>query len=349
MQMAIGAYLLLTFLLCVSFTNAQVTGSGQNHVVPVWTGTTSLGDSPIVASGGNVAIGTTSVGGKLSVSTASATLPAIYGISLASSGFTNGILGLDLSSNGVGVQGMNSGTSGIGVQGINNGPNGGWGMKGFSNSLNSVGVEGFSPTVGVRGQSLLCASTCTPQTGEAGQFIVASGGTLLHGFVSSSSGQWTSVFRVDSTGEGFFDGGTQTGGADFAESVMVAKESGKHEPGDVLVVDDNAKRQLKLSSEPYSTLVAGVYSTKPGVLATNHRIEQRDSNEIPLAIVGIVPCKVSAENGAIRAGDLLVASSTPGYAMKGSDRGRMLGAVIGKALEPLNDGKGTIQVLLTLQ
>lgn len=48
-------------------------------------------------------------------------------------------------------------------------------------------------------------------------------------------------------------------------------------------------------------------------------------------------------------GDLLVTSSTPGYAMKGTDRNRMLGAVVGKALEPLSDGKGVIQVLVTLQ
>jgi len=335
--MAKSALLLLTVLLCAAFSNAQVTGSGTNHFVPLWTGKTSLGNSPIAASGGNVAIGTTSVSGKLSVATTSTTLPAIFGYDSAPTGLTSGILGFVSSPDGVGLLGGAIGASG------------GWGVKGFSDSPNAVGVEGFSPTVGVRGQSLLCASTCTPQTGEAGQFIVASGGTLLHGYLSSSSGVWTSVFRVDSNGEGFFDGGTQMGGADFAESVIVANESAKHEPGDVLAVDDSAKRQLKLSSEPYSTLVAGVYSTKPGVLATNHRLEQRDPNEIPLAIVGIVPCKASAENGAIRAGDLLVASSTPGFAMKGTDRSRMLGAVIGKALEPLNDGKGTIQVLLTLQ
>jgi hypothetical protein len=34
--------------------------------------------------------------------------------------------------------------------------------------------------------------------------------------------------------------------------------------------------------------------------------------------------------------------------MKGTDRNKMLGAV-GKALEPLDDGKGVIQVLVTLQ
>jgi hypothetical protein len=65
--------------------------------------------------------------------------------------------------------------------------------------------------------------------------------------------------------------------------------------------------------------------------------------------VGIVPCKVSTENGPIMTGDLLVTSSTPGHAMKGTDRSRMLGAVVGKALEPLQKRSGVIQVLVTLQ
>jgi hypothetical protein len=154
---------------------------------------------------------------------------------------------------------------------------------------------------------------------------------------------------VDSTGKGFFDGGTQTGGADFAESVAVAKEFAQHEPGDLLIIDSTETRQLKLSREPYSTLVAGIYSTKPGVLATPHRVDESDAAEVPLAIIGIVPCKVSAENGSIQPGDLLVSSSTAGHAMKGTDRSRMLGAVVGKALGTLREGAGTIQVLVTLQ
>ena len=174
------------------------------------------------------------------------------------------------------------------------------------------------------------------------------GGNIIIGQFGSSSSV-ANVFRVDSTGKGFFDGGTQTGGADFAESVAVARESIQHEPGDLLIVDTAGKRQLKLSTKPYSTLVAGIYSTKPGVLATPHKMDEAVANEIPLAIVGIVPCKVSAENGSIQPGDLLVTSSTPGYAMKGTDRTRMLGAVVGKALEPLSEGKSVIQVLVTLQ
>jgi hypothetical protein len=95
--------------------------------------------------------------------------------------------------------------------------------------------------------------------------------------------------------------------------------------------------------------VAGIYSTKPGVLATPHAIGEKADGEVPLAIVGIVPCNVTTENGAIHEGDLLVASSRPGYAMKGTDRRRMLGAVVGKAVEPLSKGIGSIQVLVTLQ
>jgi len=48
--------------------------------------------------------------------------------------------------------------------------------------------------------------------------------------------------------------------------------------------------------------------SKPGVLATPHTMDDpaiKDS-EVPLAVVGIVLCKVTAENGPIGVGDLLV-------------------------------------------
>jgi hypothetical protein len=63
----------------------------------------------------------------------------------------------------------------------------------------------------------------------------------------------------------------------------------------------------------------------------------------------VVPTKVTTENGKIARGDLLVTSSKAGYAMKGTDRTRMVGAVVGKALQPLEKGEGVIQVLVTLQ
>ena len=72
-------------------------------------------------------------------------------------------------------------------------------------------------------------------------------------------------------------------------------------------------------------------------------------DEVPMAMVGVVPTKVSAENGAIRPGDLLVTSSKAGYAMKGTDRSLLTGAIIGKALAPLNSGTGVIEVAVAIQ
>ena len=180
---------------------------------------------------------------------------------------------------------------------------------------------------------------------DSGIVVNAVGGNLYLGMTKG-----VHKFRVDTNGETFADGGYQTSGADFAESVAVRGGKSLYEPGDLLVIERGAERRLTLSHTPYSTLVAGIYSTKPGMLATPHSIEDsRVKAEVPLAIVGIVPCKVTAENGPIHEGDLLVASSRPGYAMKGTDRRRMLGAVVGKALTPLPKGTGVIEVLVTLQ
>lgn len=137
-------------------------------------------------------------------------------------------------------------------------------------------------------------------------------------------------------------------GGDYAESVDVTGDRKHYGPGDVLVIDPNAPGKFLKSAEPYSTTVMGVYSTKPGVLG-RRQTTPKNPDEVPMAMVGIVPTKVNAENGAIRPGDLLVTSSTVGYAMKGTDRSRMLGAVIGKALGSLDSGKGVIEVGVTLQ
>jgi hypothetical protein len=138
-------------------------------------------------------------------------------------------------------------------------------------------------------------------------------------------------------------------GEDYADSVDVSGERKQYEPGDVLVIDTNATRRFVKSSRPYSTLAAGVYSTKPGVVGRRNPDQASQAAEVPLAMVGIVPTKVSAENGPIAAGDLLVTSSTPGHAMKGTDGTRLTGAVLGKALGSLPSGTGVIEVLVSLQ
>jgi hypothetical protein len=189
--------------------------------------------------------------------------------------------------------------------------------------------------------------------GDGGRFVGVKGatGTILRGDTGPpGAGTEVTVFRVDGTGRVFADGGFRPFGADFAEAVEVKGSTEGYAPGDLLVIDASGERRLSKSQTPYSTLVAGIYSTQPGVVASQHRAgEALPSNEVPLAVVGIVPCKVSTENGPIEVGDLLVASSTYGHAMKGTDRSRMMGAVVGKALGSLERGTGVIQVLVTLQ
>ena len=163
------------------------------------------------------------------------------------------------------------------------------------------------------------------------------------------------VLSVSGAGITFPNGVTQTVpytglacGGDFAESVDVTGVRTTYEPGDLMVADpDNPGKFLK-SAEPYSTLVSGIYSTKPGELGRRQTTE-KSPDEVPMAVVGIVPAKVSAENGPIKTGDLLVTSSTLGYAMKGTDRSRLIGAVVGKALGSLESGTGVIEVLVSLQ
>lgn len=206
--------------------------------------------------------------------------------------------------------------------------------------------------------AVLGIGCCLASVGVHGIAQVGSAGVALKADVERSDGTLiigngpggVRVFRVDSAGRTFANGGFQASGADFAESVAVEKERSLYEPGDVLAIDPTADRRLKLASGPYSTGVAGIYSTRPGVLATPYQMDDpRIAQGVPLAIVGIVPCKASAENGPIQRGDLLVVSSRPGYAMKGTNRKRLVGAVVGKALEPLLTGNGVIQVLVTLQ
>ncbi len=170
----------------------------------------------------------------------------------------------------------------------------------------------------------------------------------VNGSVKLSSGSGASITFPDGTLQTTAWTGALCGG-DYAESVDVAGGRAQYEPGDAMVVDPANPGGFLKSAEAYSTLVAGIYSTKPGVVGKRFTDPERLKEEIPMAMVGIVPAKVSAENGPVKPGDLLVTSLTAGYVMKGTDRERMMGAVVGKALGSVASGTGVIEVLVTLQ
>ena len=170
----------------------------------------------------------------------------------------------------------------------------------------------------------------------------------VNGNVKLTAGSGASITFPDGTIQSTAWTGTLCGG-DYAESVKAIGDRASYEPGDVLVISEDKESDIAKSNKPYSTLVSGIYSTKPGLVGRRQPTTQDNQAEVPMAMIGIVPTKVSAENGPIKRGDLLVTSSAVGYAMKGTDTTRMLGAVIGKALGSLQSGNGTIEVLVTLQ
>ena len=120
--------------------------------------------------------------------------------------------------------------------------------------------------------------------------------------------------------------------------------------GTVVVVDGDARNTVVPSDHPYDTRVAGVVSAMPGVL-----LGVEGPSKAKIATTGRVKVRVDATKHSIAAGDLLVTSTKPGMAMRsepvdvGGVKMHRPGTLIGKALEPLDRGKGEILVLLSLQ
>jgi hypothetical protein len=120
------------------------------------------------------------------------------------------------------------------------------------------------------------------------------------------------------------------------------------EPGTVMVLGD--EDTLRPSQHAYDKRVAGVISGaghhKPGLVLDR---QPGQGNRSPVALLGKVFCKLDAGYGSVEVGDLLTTSDTPGHAMRADDPAKAFGAVIGKALRALKEGKGLIPILIALQ
>jgi len=121
-------------------------------------------------------------------------------------------------------------------------------------------------------------------------------------------------------------------------------------PGTVVILNPNKNNEVMPSGSPYDTTVAGVVSAQPGL-----SLGVGGEGKEQIATTGRVKVRVDARKGAIHVGDLLVTSDIPGTAMRSEPmeiNGRKFhqpGTILGKALEPLNDGTGEILVLLSMQ
>lgn len=141
-----------------------------------------------------------------------------------------------------------------------------------------------------------------------------------------------------------------TGGSDLAEPFEIASTDSIQQ-GMVVSIDPAHPGRLGVTGKAYDHTVAGIISGANG-LNPGLVMNQQDAvgvGRYPVALAGRVYCWANTTNGPIQPGDLLTSSGTPGHAMKVTDYNLAKGAIIGKAMSALEDSRGLVLVLITLQ
>jgi hypothetical protein len=132
---------------------------------------------------------------------------------------------------------------------------------------------------------------------------------------------------------------------DLAENYPTRDET--LEAGEIVSIDMENPGYVTKTEQSYDSKIVGVISTKPGVLLGGICKNNDCSMNIPVALAGRVPVKVNLDSGPIKIGDPLTsASTTSGYAMKATQKGR----IIGFALEEFNEtSTSTIMVFVNTE
>jgi len=258
---------------------------------------------------------------------------------------------------GAGVQGYAT-FNGPAIEGIVDGGTGNAGKFSISNGTssaavvtamtNGTGVAGYfenTNTIRAGFNSAIHAKTAAA-TGYAGYFEGRGYFSTRLGIGTDTPGHALDVVGRIRTSELEI-----TAGADLSESFDIDGDKQKIEPGMVVSIDAKRPGKLAISTCAYDRKVAGIVSGAGGV-ATGMMMKHDGtlaSGEHPVALTGRVYCLVDAGRGAVEPGDLLTTSDTPGHAMIVSDHSRAHGAIIGKAMTPLTEGRGLVLVLVNLQ
>lgn len=312
-----------TYAQTVKLSNLSNTYSGASAVLK-----TSAAAPDAVLSGANT-------GSGIGVSgTTSGTTSSSYGVfGTAIDGFAYGVHGRKLgSAGGLAVYGNNESGGGSGVSGVNGGT--GIGTWGYSVNYNGVGAD--------------------------------TGRTDHNYGLYTTDNLYSSNYHL-------------------AGAIMQVVENGGDqavELGDVVVIDGVAapstawappKIRVRKAEEANSSGVLGVvassYPEEWFTASTSATGDVTESTDIPLAdggpiapgrhllvvVQGPAQVKASAEAGAVTPGDPLASSGLEGFASKAATTGSQgidgvqPGTMLGKALEPLGEGRGLIYVFVTLQ
>jgi len=130
----------------------------------------------------------------------------------------------------------------------------------------------------------------------------------------------------------------EAGAYDLAEMYPTSEDG--LEAGDVVAIDTNNPGKIRKTKDAYDKNTIGIVSTRPGFVLSGQQAE----NAVPVALAGRVPVKVTAEGGSIQAGDALAPSSIPGYAMKATQQG----TIVGRSLESYAFGSTSTEETATV-
>jgi hypothetical protein len=280
-------------------------------VASQWTTTSSN----ISYSTGNVGIGTTSPGAKLDVFS-SGTSHVIAGDGCSAAAGTYGGIGLGISA----------------FSGCTNYSLLGDGAHLYLNAPSASGVIHFR-------------SANNGGSGNDNVTILGNGNVGI--------GQSTPTYKLDVSGTAHVTGDITVDGNINAKYQDVAEwvpSTHALSAGTVVILNPTKSNEVMASTSYYDTRVAGVVSERPGIA-----LGEAGKDKALVATTGRVMVMVDASKAPIHVGDLLVTSDEEGVAMKsepvdlGGVKLHRPGTLIGKALEPLESGKGKILVLLSLQ
>lgn len=219
-------------------------------------------------------------------------------------------------------------------------------------------------------------SAWIPTPGAAG--AMGNGGNLTLPLIMSHADDPTNeVLSMGSDGSVSTQASITTGRRGVAELLPVSEAVAG---GDVLVVDLDQPGRLRRGGSMADPTVVGVVVDRPGLEIGNNlkavlaaepelaaalaeadelgQVDRRfeilaaleaiaDESLVPVATGGTADCRVDASYGSIAPGDLLTTSPTPGHAQRTDVAAP--GTIIGKALEPLDAGTGTIRILVMLR
>jgi site-specific recombinase XerD/cytoskeletal protein CcmA (bactofilin family) len=303
---------------------------------------------------GNVGIGTTSQGSRLSVSGGQTIGSGYATFGAPSNGLlVEGRVGIGTTSTAQSRVNISAGSEG-GIDSVSSGGIGLWGSSdtnygvyGRGTSTGSIGVYGNNSSTGYGVYGYSSSGTGAYfGTGSTYGMIVASGragiGTATPNYQLDVQGgdiNVSGVYRKGGTAGTSFgtcgaarpivganvSGGILTAGAcgsndvDYSENYLSSQNL---EPGDVVAIDSNQTGSVIRTTQPGQKETIGIISTVPGLV-----IGPEDG--YPVALSGIVPVKINLEGGPIAAGDPLTTSSAPGIAK----RANSTGFIIGKAIE----------------